>query len=343
MQATLHSVLSGIAAICLTLLLAAVPAFGAAAPVRLKLGTASITASTLTLWIAEEQGMFKKQGIEAQTVLIRGGPTMMASLVAGDTQVAFTTGVPFLGAAAQGTEFRMLTCISDKVTWKMMAVPAIKKAADLRGKRIGVQTIIGSTWMNSMLALEQLGLEPKRDHITFLPTGDPVTMARALEAGRIDAAVLDPVLSRQLGDKGFTMLVDLLRANVYFPGLGVGVTKAYLDQHADTAEKVVTALTESLAFVIQPANKPVVLKSMMKNLRMNDAAAVEEGYQDQLLTLNRKPYPSLEGLKNAQRLMGTQNPKIAAMKVEPLVEPRFVRKLDESGFIDRLYSGQAER
>jgi ABC-type nitrate/sulfonate/bicarbonate transport system substrate-binding protein len=168
-------------------------------------------------------------------------------------------------------------------------------------------------------------------------------MARALEAGRIDAAVLDPVLSRQMSGKGFSLVLDLLKANVAFPGLGVGVTGGYLDQHTQTVEKIVTALTESLAFVINPANKPVVLKSMMKNLRMNDAAAAEEGYQDQLLTLKPKPYPSIEGLRNAQRLMALQNPKIGTVKLDSLVDARFVRKLDESGFIDRLYGSAANR
>jgi ABC-type nitrate/sulfonate/bicarbonate transport system substrate-binding protein len=314
-------------------------AIGADAPVRVKIGTASITASTLSLWAAQEQGFFKKYGVEAQTILIRGGPILVASLVAGDIHAGFTTGVSFLGAAAQGTEVKMLASISNKNSWKLMASPQIKKAQDLRGKRIGVQSVIGSTWMNSMLALEQLGLEPKRDHITFLPTGDPVTMAHAIEAGRIDAAVLDPVLSRQLGMKGFTLLVDLLKANVAFPGLGLGVTRGYLDQHAATLEKVVAAMTEGLAFVLQPANKAVVLKSLMKNMRMSDPAAAEEGYQDQLATLSRKPYPSLEGLRNAQRLLALQNPKIGAMKMEDMVDARFVRKLDESGFIDKLYGG----
>jgi NitT/TauT family transport system substrate-binding protein len=233
----------------------------------------------------------------------------------------------------------MLTSISDRVSWKLMAVPQIKKAQDLRGKRIGVQTIVGATWMNSMLALEQLGLEPKRDNISFLPTGDPVTMARSLEAGRIDAAVLDPVLSRQLGNKGFSLLVDLLKDNVYFPGLGVGVSRAYLDQHGPIVEKIVTALTESLVFVLQPANKPVVIKSMMKNLRLSDPAVAEEGYQDQLSILKRKPYPSIEGLRNAQRLMALQSPKIGSVKLEDMVDAHFVRKLDESGFIDKLYGG----
>jgi hypothetical protein len=96
-------------------------------------------------------------------------------------------------------------------------------------------------------------------------------------------------------------------------------------------------------FIQKPANKPVVLKSMMKNLRMTDPAAAENGYQDQPLTLNRKPYPSLEGLRNAQRLMALQNPKISALKIEELIDSPFVRKLDETGFIDRLYSANPGR
>ena len=318
-------------------------ALGAAAPIRVKIGTASLSSSTLSLWMAQEQGFFGKHGIDAQTIFIRGGPTLVASLLAEDIDVAFTSGVSVLGAAAQGIDIKMLTSISSRVSWKLMAAPRIKRASDLRGKQLGVQSIVGSTWMYSMLALEQLGLEPKRDSITFLPIGDPVTLAHALEAGRIDAVVLDPVLSRGLASKGFSLLADLLQANVLFPGLGLGVTRVYLDQKETTVEKVVTALTESLVFIKRPANKPIVLKSMMKNLRMTDVAAAENGYQDQLLTLNRKPYPSLEGLRNAQRLMAMQNPKIAALKTEDLIDSRFVRRLDETGFIDRLYSAQPGR
>lgn len=113
-----------------------------------------------------------------------------------------------------------------------------------------------------------------------------------------------------------------------------------LEQQSATIEKLVTALTESLVFVQQPANKPTVVKLLMKHLRLNDAQAAAEGYQDHLLTLNRKPYPSLDGLRSAQRLMAQQNPKIATLKVDDLVDARFVRKLDESGFIDRLYAAQ---
>ena len=315
-------------------------ALTASAPVRVNIGAASVSSSALSLWAAQEQGIFAKHGVEAQLILIRGGSTLVASLLTGEIQAAFTSGVSVLGAAAQGVDVKMLTSISSRVSWKLITRPQIKKAEELRGKRFGVQSIVGSTWMYAMLALEQLGLEPKRDNISFLPIGDAVTIGHALEAGRIDAAVLDPTLSQRLTSKGFSQLVDLAKTNATFPGLGVGVTRAYLEQHAVTIEKLVAALTEGLVFVQQPANKPIALKILMKHLRISDPSVAENGYQDHLLTLNRKPYPSLDGLRNAQRLLAQQNPKIATLKVEDLVDARFVRKLDESGFIDRLYAAQ---
>ena len=305
---------------------------------RVNIGAASVSSSALSLWAAQEQGIFARHGIDAQLILIRGGATLVAALLNGEIHAAFTSGVSVLGAAAQGVDVKMLTSISSRVSWKLIASPGIKRAGELRGKRFGVQSIVGSTWMYAMLALEQLGLEPGRDNIHFLPIGDPVTLAQALEAGRIDAAVLDPALSQRLTVKGFSQLVDLAQTQATFPGLGIGVTQAYLERHAATAEKLVAAATEGLAFVQQPANRPVVLQVLMKHLRISNANAAESGYRDHLLTLNRKPYPSLDGLRNAQRLMAQQNPKIAALKVEHLVDNRFVRSLDESGFIDRLYA-----
>ncbi len=321
-----------------TLSFFSISAFGAQAPIHVNIGAASVSSSMLSVWVAQEEGIFANHGIDAQLILIRGGSTLVAGLLTGDIQLAFTSGVSVLGAAAQGVDVKMLTSISSRVGWKLVANPRIRSAAELRGKRFGVQSIVGSTWMYAMLGLEQLGLEPKRDNITFLPIGDPVTIGHALEAGRIDAAVLDPPLSRRLTSQGFSQLVDLAKTNASFPGLGVGVTGAALERHSATIEKVVTALTESLGFVQLPANKSMVLKILMKRLRIDDPAVADEGYQDHLASLNRKPYPSLDGLRSAQKLMAQQNPKIAALHVDNLIDGRFVRKLDESGFIDRLYT-----
>ena len=58
-----------------------------------------------------------------------------------------------------------------------------------------------------------------------------------------------------------------------------------------------------------------------------------------LTSVERKPFPSLDALRNIRRLMATQNPKVGNVKVEELVESRLIRKLDESGFIEKIAVG----
>jgi hypothetical protein len=70
---------------------------------------------------------------------------------------------------------------------------------------------------------------------------------------------------------------------------------------------------------------------------LHHAALAEEGYQDLLRTMSRKPYPALDGLRNLQRFTKVQNPQIGKIKVEDLIDSRLIRELDESGFIDGLY------
>ena len=63
----------------------------------------------------------------------------------------------------------------------------------------------------------------------------------------------------------------------------------------------------------------------------------EDGYQD-LLTrggLEKKPHPSLEGVRNVQCLMLNSIPRGGEIRLEEIVNRSIVHKLDDSGFIDR--------
>ena len=86
-------------------------------------------------------------------------------------------------------------------------------------------------------------------------------------------------------------------------------------------------------------NKPAVLRTLAKRLK-TDAAGAEEGYLDLLKGVDRKPFPSLDGLRNVQRMLRTRTPKIGEIKAEEVIDSRIMRKLDESGFIDRTYAAQ---
>ena len=308
---------------------------GIIAQTKITIGVAAMSPRTIPLLIGQEQGLFAKHGLESRVVLIRGAPILVATLMSGELEVGYTGGTSVVGAAAQGTYLKILTSISSKLSHTLIAAPNIKTAEQLRGKRFGVQSIGGSTWMHTILAIEHVGLDVKRDNLNILTIGDSVLIGQSLEAGRIDAATLDGALVRRLKSKGFSAIVDLTPHNIPLVNQAVVVSQEFLQKRGDVAEKILMALVDSLAYTLAPQNKAVVTKTMMKRFQITDTGIAEEGYYDLLSSIDRKPFPSVDGLKNIRRLMASQNPKVANVKVEELIDNRIIRKLDESGYIDR--------
>ena len=119
--------------------------------------------------------------------------------------------------------------------------------------------------------------------------------------------------------------------------MGIVAKGSFIEKNPQTIENMLKALLESEAFIFGPSNKSKALVILKKYLRINDQEA-EEGYKDVITGLDRKPHASLAGLRNVQRLMKLRNPNVEKVKVEELVDDRFMRKLDQSGFIDEMYA-----
>jgi ABC-type nitrate/sulfonate/bicarbonate transport system substrate-binding protein len=125
-------------------------------------------------------------------------------------------------------------------------------------------------------------------------------------------------------------------ANIPMLNQAIVVSQEFLQKRADLAEKILMVLVDSLAYTLAPQNKNVVTKTMMTRFHISDSTVAEEGYQDLLVSVERKPFPSLDAMRNIRRLMAAQNPKAANVKVEELIDARLIRKLDESGYIDKV-------
>jgi len=309
---------------------------GAAAAPKIVLAHGALNARIAPLWIAHEQKFFAKYGVDSTVILVRQIQIMVSGLGTGEIDIALTSGSTLLGAAAGGLDAKMVAALNARVAYDLVAAPAIKTIKDLRGKRFGIQAFGGGLWMGAMLGLESLGLDPQRDNINVLQIGDQSVIAQALEAGSIDAAALDGVYSRKLKQKGFTIIAEFSQAKIPTIGLGLVAKNAFIRERQDALEGIVRGLSESVAFILSPKSKPVVLKTIMQHLRINDPATAEEGYQDLVTGLERKLSPSIEGLRNTQRLLKPRNPKLETIKVEELIDDRIVRRLEESGFISRL-------
>jgi ABC-type nitrate/sulfonate/bicarbonate transport system substrate-binding protein len=260
-------------------------------------------------------------------VLTRLSNPAIAALLAGELQIVYGGANAALGAASNGAELKLIAAMSNRLTYELIARPGINKPEDLRGKRFGTGGIGGSLWMGALLGLENLGLDATRDNISLMIVGDQTNNAQALEAGSIDVTTLDGVYTHRLKQKGFKVVAEFGKANIPFPGQGIVVARAFLQKQPALVEGFLKALLEGINFCLTPANKPAVLKTMTARLRIPDAASAEVGYQDLIGGVDLKPLPSLEGLRNVQRLMKVQNPKVGNLKVEDLIDDRLLRKL----------------
>jgi len=303
---------------------------------------AAMQARVAPLWVAQDQGFFTKYGINHELIFVRTAPVVVAAMASGDIQIGYTGGTAVLGAAAGGTDLKTLASFTNRVTYDLVTRPEIKSPQDLRGKRFGVQSIGGTVWMGAILGLEHLGLEPVRDKIDILAVGDQTVLAQALAAGTIDATVLDGAFSLRLQEKGFPILAQFSKVDLPFASMGIVAQKAYIDKNPSVIEGALKAMLEGNAHALSANNKLSTLASLKRRLKVDDRSA-EEGYNDMLIGLERKPYPSLAGLRNIQRLVALRNPKMEKIKVEDLVVDRFLRALDHSGFIDKVLGSYGVR
>jgi len=328
-----------IGTVILGALLFAIPAniFAAAAPTRLVIGYASTTPRLMPLWMARDQGFFAKYGIESEPVLLRSGATLVTGMASGDIQIGRTAGAAVLSAVAAGHDIKMLATFSSRNSYDVVTRPNIKRAEDLRGKKLAINSVGGGTWIGAMLWLETFGLDVQRDQILLQSIGDQGTQSQALESGTVDCVFVDSVYSKLLKSKGMNIIAESHEMKQPLVSQSTIMPNVFLRQHPDIAEGYVKGEVEGIAFATAPKNKPAVIKMLMRRLRV-DATTAEEGYSDMLRGVDRKPFASLEGMRNLHRLLKPRNPKIADVKVEDVVDNRIMRKLEETGFIDKTFA-----
>jgi NitT/TauT family transport system substrate-binding protein len=311
----------------------------AAAPSRLVIGYAATTPRLMPLWVARDQGFFAKYGIESEPVLFRNGANLVTGMAAGDIQIGRTAGAAVLSAVAAGHDLKMLATFSSRNSYDVVTRPNIKKPEDLRGKKLAINSVGGGTWIGAMLWLEHFGIDVQRDQILLQSTGDQGVQSQALESGVVDVVFVDGVYSKILKQKGMNILAESSELKQPLVSQSTVVPGGFLQKYPDVAEGYLKGEIEGIAFAVAPKNKAAVIKTLMRRLRVN-AEAAEEGYSDMLRGIDRKPFASLEGMRNLHRLLKPRNPKIGEVKVEDVVDNRIMRKLDESGFIDRAFAAQ---
>jgi ABC-type nitrate/sulfonate/bicarbonate transport system substrate-binding protein len=316
------------------------PGVQAASGGRLQIGYVSFVPGGAPLWVAADGRFFAQEGLDPDLIFIGTAPTMVASLMAREVPLALTAGTAVISAIAGGAPLKIVATFNNWLTADLIARPGLTRAADLRQKRVGVQSIGGGIWMQALLALERLGLDPVKDRLHIQVIGPQAELAKALELGAIDVTVLPTAFSQPLKARGYSVLAEFRSGNVPLTVNSLIALRETIEQSPQVIEKVLKGLLRALAFIHDPRNRPAVTQMLARRLRVNQRGA-EEAYLEALEGLEHKPYPSAEGLLNIRRMLARSNPKTASIRVEDTMDTRMLRRLDKGGFIDALYASGA--
>src|SRR4029078_4812138 len=267
---------NGLIAVLILAVNAAAGAFSMAAEAtKVLIAHGAISNNVEPLWIAKEQGIFRKYGVEAELVFIIAGRAMQAML-AGQVPVGLVGGTHVVNANTGGGDFSMILGLENRLDYLFLAKPTIKSAEDLKGKKVGIGTPAGSASFATYVALDHLGLGPRRDNIVLLGVGGVPERMAALRSGSVDATSLSPEIGQQVLGEGYRVLVDLGKENVQFQSSGLVASRTLIKSNPVRMESIAKAVVEGAAFIHRPANKEIVMKSLGRNLRLRKNAQIEK-------------------------------------------------------------------
>jgi NitT/TauT family transport system substrate-binding protein len=142
------------------------------------------------MWVGIDKGFFKKYGIDASMIQVRSGALSIAALVSREVEAVWPAQSTILSTVAGGVKLGCVASATNKIPRQLVARKEIKSIEELRGRIIGVQSIGGGFWLQTMIILDHLGVDPDKYGLKMRVIGDGPVIAQALMNGNIDAAAL---------------------------------------------------------------------------------------------------------------------------------------------------------
>jgi ABC-type nitrate/sulfonate/bicarbonate transport system substrate-binding protein len=304
-------------------------------PEKIIIAYSSISGNMAPLWVTHDRGFFRKYGLDAQLVFIESGTTTVQSLISKDVAFAQMAGAGVVQSRLRGSDVVMIAGVINTLTFKFYVDKNIKQPDQLKGKTVAVTRFGSSTDFALRYALDRYGLAPEKD-VAILQVGNMAAILASLETGRIQGAMLSAPFTLRAKNMGFPLIADLQMLGLEYQHTGLATTQALIKSRPDLVRNAMKAYVEGIHYY--KTHRAESLAILAKYLKTTDSDILTEVYEDVGLKLTaEKPYPTLRGIEIMLRELAATNPKPTAARPEEFVDLTFIKELDSSGFIDRLY------
>src|SRR5713226_2092504 len=319
----------------LVFLLTAILSFGDACAVhaeRVRIAYSAISGVQLPLWVAQDKGLFKRQGLDTDLLYIGGGSVVVQAMLGGEVQFARASAPGIVQASLRGADLVMIANTVNTLVYSVMTRQDVKTPEDLRGKVLGVTRLGGGTDYVVRLLTRKWGFQRGKDYKVFQTGGMPQLLT-AVKTGVVDAGIISPPSNLQGLKIGLKEMIDVSDLGIVFVNSPLSTTRSFIKNHRDIVLRMLRAYCEG----IQQArsDKDSAIKILARNARVEDPEILQELYRIYgSRHLERIPYVKTEGLEEILTTMGKE---AANAKPADFVDNSLLQELDQQGFFRKPF------
>ena len=321
----------------LTLVLLCSLAASAGAQEKIRVGLGSVSLQSGLVYIAKDRGLFAKYGLTTESIYIPGGSTNVQVLVSGSLDLSQLSGAPGVAANIEGADLVYFLGLLDKLNYQLVARPEVKNVEQLKGKKFAVSRFGSSADFGMRALLKRLGIDPAKE-ASILQIGDEPARIAAVTSGNVDGTVVNAPFGTEAGRLKLNVIADSVKMDIPFFNTGLLGSRKYLDAHEAKVLNFLRAYLEAIK--ILKTDREYSITALGRFTRVQNLKAIADGYDYFNNQLKPVPYPSAEAMQAVVAQLAENNPKARGLDARTFVTDRYLRRLEDEGFVKRLWGKQ---
>jgi len=301
---------------------------------RIRVGQGSVSMYSGLMYIGKDRGLFAKYGLMTEVIYIPGGTTNVQVLVSGNLDLSQLSGAPGAAANLEGADIVYIASLLDRLNYQLVTRAEIKSVEQLKGRKFGVSRFGSSADFGLRAVLKRLGVDPTKD-VSVLQIGDEPARIAAIKSGNIDGTVANAPFGMEAERLKLNVIADSVKMAIPFLNTGILGSKRYLDKQEAKVLNFLRAYLEAIK--ILKTEKEYSVKALAKFTRVENLKAVQEGYDYFNNQLPPVPYPSPEAMQAVVAQIAETNPKARGVDGKNYVTDRYLKRLEEEGFVKKIW------
>lgn len=301
---------------------------------KARIGWTGINPAASPIWVVQEKGFLRRLGVSGEIINISSSPIAMQALLAGELDIIVSSVTTLVTSRLAGADTIMVQTLVPTFVDHIVTLPAISNLQQLKGKTGGVNRAGSTSDLGLRLALRRVGINPEKD-TTIVTAGDAPTRLAAMSRGFLQFTIVPEPFVYEAEKLGFRDLLDTGTLGIPFHWNAVLTRESILKSRRATVAKVVQANTEAIHFIKTNRNESKTIFG--KYLNLQDPEGLDRAVRAYARILPEVPTPSPEGVKTLLDDLAARNPKAQTADSRQYVDLSFVRELESSGFIKRLF------